>query len=282
MIYDLAYLSKKAEQLPEEIVKIAAQNLNAAAHKYNITVPKNLKEYDSETFLDNSLDLRDIDETKYVIKNASADKPAYYALESRKKYPLDTDMQIKKASAYFEKSYKKMDMEDLLEFSVNVRAAASRHEIALDKTALNKYASLDFEEFNKDFYNHVEVRKSYLRDNDQDVNNLYNDLLNKCDDLGPTKTAAVLYEIDKRADLIGNYHNGIEDPIFATVSDKDDNNTREIDGVLIKSSQLDSIPSGDLTTIVGNDTIDELRGDEKLDVFASLPRPVRKEILNLM
>ena len=106
--------------------------------------------------------------------------------------------------------------------------------------------------------------------------------LEKCDELGPTKTASVLYEIDKKADLTGNYHHGIEDPIFSTIAGSDEMNSKEVDGVLVKSSQLDSIPSGDLTTIVGNDTIDELRGDDKLDVFASLPKPVRQEILNLM
>ena len=87
---------------------------------------------------------------------------------------------------------------------------------------------------------------------------------------------------DKKAELVGNYHHGLEDPLFATLANSGESDTKEVDGVLIKSSQLDSIPSGDLTAIVGNDTIDELRGDEKLDVLASLPRPIRQEILDLM
>ena len=279
---NLEYLSSKATELPEEIVKTASHNLTAAAKKYNITIPSNLEKYSSDTFTDNSIDLREIDETKYILKNASAPKTNYFALGSVKKYPIDTNMQIKKASAYFEKNHKKMDFKDVLEFSVNVREAAERNEVSLDKTAINKYASLDFDNFNSDLYNHVEVRKSYLRDNDDEVKSLYNNLLEKCDELGPTKTATVLYEIDKKAELVGNYHHGLEDPLFATLANSGESDTKEVDGVLIKSSQLDSIPSGDLTAIVGNDTIDELRGDEKLDVLASLPRPIRQELLDLM
>ena len=106
-------MSTKAQELPEEILKIAGNNLCAAANKYKIKIPQNLNNYDSTTFSDNSLDLRDIDEAQYIIKNAASEKPSYYALESKEKYPLSTSMQVKKASAYFEKNYKKMPLEDL-------------------------------------------------------------------------------------------------------------------------------------------------------------------------
>ena len=93
---NLEYLSSKATELPEEIVKTASHNLTAAAKKYNITIPSNLEKYSSDTFTDNSIDLREIDETKYILKNASAPKTNYFALGSVKKYPIDTNMQIKK------------------------------------------------------------------------------------------------------------------------------------------------------------------------------------------
>ena len=56
----------------------------------------------------------------------------------------------------------------------------------------------------------------------------------------------------------------------------------DIDGTYVTSSSLDALPSGELTSIVGNDVIDELRGEDKLDVLASLPTPIRKEIIDLM
>ena len=59
---NLQYLSTKAQELPEEILKIAGNNLCAAANKYKIKIPQNLNNYDSTTFSDNSLDLRDIDD----------------------------------------------------------------------------------------------------------------------------------------------------------------------------------------------------------------------------
>lgn len=278
---NLAYLSDKKESLPEEVVKIAGQNLTCAAKKYGLNVPENLTDYQSDVFVDNSIDLRSIDETKFIVKSASTETGDRYALPSKEKYPLNTDLQIKKASAYFEKNHKKMDMNDALEFALHVNEAAKDHEVAIDNTVIQKYAELDFSNFNKDLYDHIQVRKSYLKDSETDCVELYDDLLRKSDDLGVTKTAQVMYEIDKKAELTGTYDHGIDNPIFASAGSKDDNGM-EIDGILIKESALDSIPSGDLTSIVGNDVIDELRGDDRLHVLASLPRPVRQEIINLL
>ena len=104
-----AYLAKEKENLPEEVLKIAGNNLTAAALKHNLDIPAELTEYISNDFVDNSLDLRTVDETNFVVKTARTSHSNNYALSDQGKYPLDTDKQIKKASSYFEKNYKELD-----------------------------------------------------------------------------------------------------------------------------------------------------------------------------
>ena len=100
---NLSYLSDKIDDLPEEIVKIATANLTAAAFKYNVDIPENLPtEHGSQVFVDNSLDLRSIDEPKFILKTSSSDNSQLFAMPEKKKFPIDTPEQIKKASAYFE------------------------------------------------------------------------------------------------------------------------------------------------------------------------------------
>ena len=277
-----AYLAKEKENLPEEVLKIAGNNLTAAALKHNLDIPAELTEYISNDFVDNSLDLRTVDETNFVVKTARTSHSNNYALSDQGKYPLDTDKQIKKASSYFEKNYKKMDINDSLEFALNTSNRAKEMNVPVESTQVSKYASLNFGSFNPDLYEHVAVRKSYLQDNDDDTRKLYDDLLRKSDEFGPTKTAQVLYEIDKKAELVGNYYVNLENPIFASIAGMDKTASMDIDGTTVSESQLDSIPSTDLTSIVGNDAISELRGDDKLDVLKSLPKPVRTEILELL
>ena len=263
------------------MVKIAGTNLATAANKHNIAIPENLSEFsDSSFFVDNSLDIRSINENDLIQKNASSSSTSY-ALESLEKYPLDTKEQVKKASAYFEKNHKDMDPFTKLEFGVNVVGRAGDLDVPIQSTEVSKYAELDFEVFNKDLYDTIQVRKSYLRDNEEDTKEAYDELLRQSDELGVPKTAEVLYEIDKKAEITGNYGKSFNDPVFS-VAGKVGSDGMDIDGTYVRSSSLDAIPSGDLTSIVGNDAIDDLRSDDKLDVLASLPRPVRKEIIDLM
>ena len=138
-----------------------------------------------------------------------------------------------------------MDINDSLEFALNTSNRAKEMNVPVESTQVSKYASLNFGSFNPDLYEHVAVRKSYLQDNDDDTRKLYDDLLRKSDEFGPTKTAQVLYEIDKKAELVGNYYVNLENPIFASIAGMDKTASMDIDGTTVSESQLDSIPSTD-------------------------------------
>ena len=103
---NLAYLVSKKDELPSELYKVAATNLTTAANNHNISIPEDLSEFsDSSHYIDNSVDIRDINVSAFIEQSQEAPKE-HYALESSKNYPLDTSSQVKKASAYFERNHK--------------------------------------------------------------------------------------------------------------------------------------------------------------------------------
>jgi len=276
---NMAFLVDRKDSLPEEVVKVAAANLTCAASNYNVPIPKELEEYKSNKYVNNVVDLTTINKVSYITKTADVKYDSkHYAISSKKLYPIDTDIELKKAASFFDKNYNKLDINDKLEFVADIQARAKELNVSLTKTAVEKYANLSHSLFNEDFYNHVQVRKSYLKDSEEEIKTAFDELVTRADELGPVNCAYVLEEIDKTANLMGTYGKGILDPLFATLG-TEKTAGREIDGIFVSQDKLKSIDEGTLTSLVGNDVIHELKGESGLDVLASLPKPVRADIL---
>jgi|APSaa5957512622_1039677.scaffolds.fasta_scaffold00250_11 hypothetical protein len=281
---NVAYLLDSMDSLPEEVVKTAAANLICACNHYKLTVPKSLEKYASSKYIDNLIDIRDIDEVSYLDKIASnADQ--FYALEQEKTYPLNTQADVEKAAEYFDVYEDKFPLAKKYEFALNTKKAVDRLSMELDDSSAIKCASLVSDVFNEDFYNHVQVRKGYLKDHedDQELVDAYDSLIKSADEHGPTKTASLLYDIDKKANLLSNYGHGIEDAVISTLAEKSPD-LSTIDGQTISKTALFKLASTkdinkNLTDLVGTETIAELKGDEGLAVLQSLPKPIRQEIL---
>lgn len=279
---NMAFLKEVKNSLPEEVVKIAAANLTCAAKKYNVKIPDELTSYKSDRFVDNLVDISAINKSAYITKTASKKKEAsFFALKKDKKYPIDTEMDIKKAASFFDKNYNKLNINDKLEFIANIQDRAKELNVSLSKTAVEKYASLSQKLFNEDFYNHIQVRKSYLKEDETEIKTAYDELVARADELGPLDSAYVMEELDKTASLNGNYGKGIYDPLVATLG-QEKTAGREIDGTFVSQDKLRSLDQGTLTSLVGNDVITELKGDSGLDVLESLPKPVRSDIIELL
>jgi len=278
---NLTLLSENMEKIPDEIIKIAGVNLCCAAKKFKIGIPENLKKYASDEFMYNTLDIRTIDEARFVVKTANTPKSNRFALPKDEKYPIDDKLQIIKAAAYFKKHHNDFAPVTKLEFALNTVSAAKESEVELVGSDVEKYAGLDTKSFNADFSDHLAIRQSYLKDNEDEFKELYAELKNKAERIGPNKTASVLYELDKKSGLAANYGHGIEDPLITTFAMKKIAG-KDIDGVFVSAESLKNIPSSELTPLVGNDVIPELKSDEGLEVLASLPTPIRKEVLELL
>lgn len=279
---NMAFLADKKDELPEELVKIAGSNLTCAAKNFNIPIPEPLKNYQSSEYIYNLLDVRDVDEQAYLEKTASEPQSGPFAWEEEERYPIGSDMDIKKAAAYFEVEHNRMDITKKLEFVLNVSNAAQKHDVPLYRTAIEKYASLDRSTFNDDFQDHLEIRKSQLRDEgDEEIKEGYNDLSKRAEELGTVKTAKVLFELDKLAYLTAEYGKSIVDPLLASMTMRK-SAAFDVDGISVTQEQLRALSSAELTAIIGNDYIPDLKGDSGIDVLKSFPKPVRQEVLDLL
>ena len=277
---NLAYLKDKKDSLPDEMVKIAATNLVVAAKEHNLDIPEAFNDVaDSDKYVPNLVDTREINSTEYAEKLSNPTTPGTYAWPDENKYPLDTEDNIKEAVAYFERYHKEFDdVNKKLEYAVNTKIASSKLDMELEGDQITKYANLSRSIFNSDFTHHINIRKSYLTGDQEEYINVYDDLLKRAEELGPVKTADVMYELDKKANITRAYGNGVEDPIISTLSNAEGTSDM-IDGVLVKKSALDGVDDGVLTTLIGNDVISELKGEDGLAVLKSLPKPIRSEIL---
>ena len=275
-------LADSINTLPEELVKIAAANLTAAARKFKIEIPNALQKYASTNFVDNILDIRTIDESGFLTKLSESTKvlETVYALPAKKKYPITNPELIKKAEIYFNRYQKSFEPLDKLIYVTNIMKEAGKQGVTLTSDYISKYASLNILEFNKEFRDHIKVRKSFVKEAEVGI---YNDLVAKAKEIGPSKTAAVLHKIDKSFGLTKLYGKSIEDPLLSVFSgpDKYAEMVAKIDGTTVSLRQLKSLNEDDLTPIIGNDAISELKGNEGLEVLASFPKPIRLDVMDL-
>ena len=276
---NMAFLIKAIDELPEEVVKVAATNLTAAAHKFHIPIPDELSSYDSKRYCSRTIHTDNIDIQKYasktkMVKTASA--KTKHALGN--KYPISTKVEIQKAAEWFGRNYAKLSVDEQRDFISNVKTESDALGVSLEKTAMADFVGLDETLFNSDFYSHVTTRRSLVKDDQVDIKDTYNDVLRRADSLGAIKVAYILEAIDKEAGLDYYYGKELVDPLRACLGTCKTAGL-EIDGAYITPQQIQKLDTGELTELIGNDGVKELRGSDGLAVLASFPSPIRKEIL---
>jgi uncharacterized protein (UPF0335 family) len=277
---NMAFLVQAMNDLPEEVIKTAATNLTAAANKFGIMIPEELNEYASKKFASRIVHVDNIDLNKYASKCKTTKQPSKkFALGN--KYPIDTKKELQKAAEWFSRNAGKLSIDEQLEFIENVVTESKQQNFDINSSPISKYASLDYESFNEDLFNHISVRKSLVKEDQEDLKETYNDALRRADELGPMKLAYVIEAIDKEAGLDYYYGKNIVEPIQAVFGEVKLAGV-DIDGVKVTLDQIKKLNKDQLTELVGNGTIKELYGKDGLAVLASLPRPIRAEILNMM
>lgn len=258
------------KQFPEEIVKVAAKNLCRAATFYGIGIPPEIAKYANEQIESNWVNISAIKETaKPMVKSAES---VTYAL--RNKYPIHKPELVKKAILYLDENRNRFNPFDALEFAANVKTAADKFGINYDGTTLAEYTHLKATKFNTKFASAVKARKGYV---DEENRSVYDELLDKADELGVIKTAEVLEKLDRATGAYKKWNNSILDPIF-TVFDNEPPQIVKVGSYKITSDDLQKLPTG----VVDDGTLNDLKGPEGLDVYASLPTPVREKIAKVL
>ncbi|MFA6295591.1 MAG: hypothetical protein WC666_04210 [Candidatus Paceibacterota bacterium] len=257
----------RVDSLPEQVVKIAAYYLCKAAKHYKLAVPEKIKKYAEEKALSNYVNLSEVKATP-APQVKTAEKVSY-ALGN--KYPLSNAGLVKKAMSYFADHGKRFNPENAIEFAANVKVAADKMNVSYVGTAIEKYASLTAESFNKQYEIAIRARKSFVLEEDRQA---YDELIAKSAELGVIKTAEILEKLDRASGAYRQWNVGLVDPYLSVLGVKEEKLTKHA-GRTIKAADFKKLSSG----IVDDATLADLQGPDGLDVFDSLPTPVKNKLV---
>jgi hypothetical protein len=278
---NMAIFLDKMKELPEEINKVAGHYLCKAAKYFKINIPDEIVKYATAKTHSNRVNITEINELNYLTKTAQLAKKANaasYALPKQEKYPLDNADLVKTAVAYFERYLSQFTPSQRLEYAENVKIVANKHNIDIVDTNIQKYAYLNSSEFSKQFPDHIAIRQSYVSEDDKLA---YAELLEKSSELGVTKTASLLEKLDKHANINRLWDVCITDPVLAVHGEKET--------MFVKHGNL-NITDVDLKAMTEHKDIDkyidastknDLLTDEGLDIFESLPSPIKDKLITL-
>lgn len=275
----VAFLNDKRDELPSEILKTAATNLNKACREWDLEFPKELLAWTSKEgqYINPVVNLHDINELEYTLKlekNAS-EESNLFALPSEEKYPISTPDQIKQAQTYFDKYANSLEIANAVEYAINVKKACEQTGVPLTSEMIEKIANLDFSQYNVKLANHLKVRRSYLLESEKEKRAMYEDLEKLASEYEPIKVASALEQIDQEVGNDKLWGSKISNPLLAVCMTKQAQSGPSLE-------DLQALNSEDLMDVVGNETISELKGQEGVDVYKTLPWPIKREIDQLL
>jgi hypothetical protein len=252
--------------LPEQIVKVAAYHFAKAAKYYNLPTSEAIKKYAKEKQITNRVNISEIEYLPPIEKTAET---VEFALG--KKYPIHTPELVKKAMIYFADHGKRFSPTNAFAYAINVKIAADKMKISYVGTPIEKYANIDAGSLSKNFKAAIYARKGYASEEDKPA---YDELIKRASELGPVKVAKVLEELDRKTGVNSQWNQTVLDPIFTTFGEKDRRFVKQ-GSHNVSMADLKKLGSG----IVDDATLTELKGEEGLEVFASLPTPVKNKII---
>lgn len=265
-------LDSVKDTLPDELVKIAATNLKAASDKFGCPFPQDLQKIAGEERVDPKLDLESINSVEYTEKISSATNTGDYALPEQYKYPLSTRTETIQARDYFEKYAHEMDPMDAVTFVTNLTRACDNFDVDKDYFQIEKFASLNPETTSKIAAEKVGKRLYYLKEDGKEE---YKKFASSLTEKTASEAVNELSELDKKHRLDRFWGGRIDNPADTIFMSKNAGG-----GVTLED--LRSLDKGTLTGLVGSDAVGDLLGDEGLEVFETLPRPIKRELESLL
>ena len=284
-------LAIKAPTLPDEVVKTAAYYLKRASKRWKTPFPEFLEKYAEEDPGNNIVRVDEINDVMWskkvrdyhmMAKHAelSVLPETGFALPLDRKFPITTPEQIKTASYYFDNYHPDLGLGDVLTFARNLHRAAEDKQVDV-VGQFSKYASLDLTKFGEQFDRELKRRQDTAPVGNKKIANSYTNLGKRRNEFGPMKTAALLEAIDESWSAKKHYGRLFEDPLLSTLH-MDKVAMVEIDGKVITSKDLKKLAEQDLSVFLDNGTKKELEGEDGLEVFKSLPLPIRAALYERM
>lgn len=310
-LLNVIYLIEQHTGMPEPAVKTAAANLRTACGWYNIKPPQQLdklaacsskkpllKEKKKEGELVGSHSM------PYSIgseKRASAVMYPYvditghppmgkeeppkeygnFCLEKQgeKRFPIDTEGQVKTASAYFVEHWRGFEPFDRHQYCVKLAQRAQ--ELGVDVPEMvQKYGSLGYA---PDVEGAVYARTAYCVPGSRE-HLFVNRLLEKRAELTPEEFAVALERFDRDTGIWNDWGGRVGDPYYSTFGfDKYAGWSFEEGGRYIDEETLHNVLKErrkGITDLFGKEILDGLDKDP-IGIFESLPMDMRKVIMNM-
>ena len=262
----------RKDNYPDEITKTAAYYMVKAAKHFKLPVSASMEKLAGGKHVSNVVDLTMINKAAWI-KKQEMNKEAEvveYALPSKSKYPIHTPEMVAKAVDYFEKHASKFEPLEAIDYAAHVKTAAIKYKIDTNDTMVEKYASLTSKSFSEDLRAHLMSRKGYVT---EDQGQVYDELYQKSAEFGPIKTAECLEKVDRKLGAYRQWNRNIQDPYLSVLGIIKEASVKH-KGKTIKQSMLSKAAS----EIVDADTLRDLMGPEGLDIFESLPVPIKDKI----
>ena len=273
-------LSQKIKEMPDELIKIAATHLKKAAVHFKVDFPEDLEPFVNDLIDSNIIDVNSGYDKKAFYQKLEENKEKSteieYALPKEEKYPIHTEELTKKAFAYFKNYARELEVPDRIEYAKNLFPKLGQFKIE-PTSLIDKLAHIDAKSFNPDFMHHIRSRCSMTHD--ESTRNAYKALLEKTAEWTPIEVASALNKIDKNANLHYQYDRKIEEPVAATLGMKKEA-LYEIDDKILSETEYNALVSKDLSSWIDEGTQEALKNEDGVDVFRSLPSPIREGILS--
>ena len=256
------YFEQTYSNLDYSLAKIAAKRLAEACDFYDIKeVPSVISNFPEAVITP-------------ITKTASK-----YALGNR--YPLEDELDVKKACTYFEKYASAFTPSERHQYSKAVQSRAKELNVVVDNSTLQKYAST---QKNEAFSAYVNERKTMVSDD------VKRSVLDKIASIFVTesdieKVAKMLEQFDKDNGLETHWDTHIRDPYSAsfTMEKKACNQLIAGDESISEVELIEGIEKERIKfkEYFGNEVVTQM---EKFptDIFESLPNPTKEVVINLV
>ncbi len=267
-------LASKINEIPEELLKVAGNNLGYVAEHYGISIPEELQVYQSHEWKNPRVDVQHINKVAFYQK-VNANKPEVscdtYALPLQEKFPIHDENHVKLAVAYFNEPTTRLNVDDEIMFCKNLVKQAENLNVDITSN-IQDIASLDCTKLSDNFVDNVNARIKLSHD--ARAIELYEDILDKHAEYHPTQLAIVLHEADKYFQLDRAVSKGmIKHAAVATYS---------MEKLSWFEEKLANLDESKTPVYIGKEEYASLFTDEGEDIFNSLPKPTKDKLIQDM
>jgi hypothetical protein len=258
---------KNEALLPKEMCDVIGKNLYRAHVQFKADIPSDLDKYASEEYVPNVVQLTSINRIDYADKLSVVDEPlekVAYALPIDEKFPIHDEYHVKRAMEFFDANSSALAVPSRIIYAANVLAST---DTPTEK--IEKYASLNTEEFNELFDVHLSSRKRFMKEGDLKY---LAGLSEKVAELTPMQACLYLEEIDNTFGLNRLYGKHIDDAPLSTFAINKEASVKLHNGDELTSSSLDAILGNEkIAEYVSDELLRALNTDNGLKVFSLMP-----------